>query len=99
VSNTFFPFYTKLTPPYKKSKPPKIRADDVVTVVFSKQFEVTNTFSVSPKEMVQVYVGSLTASGIVTGYIETNMQQFECCVYFPAHHVRQVVKRGMHWKK
>lgn len=53
VSNTMYPFHAILKPPYKKSKPPKFRADDVVMVVVSKELKLSETLTIAPKDMVQ----------------------------------------------
>lgn len=44
-----------------------------------------------------MYVVSLTSAGMATGLVETNKNvNF---AYFPIHHARRLVKRGVNWKK
>ena len=85
-----YPFYEKLKPPYSLNPAPKVRASDIVEVVMSVCLKYSDEFTIPCNSEMQVYVISLTSSGIVTGFFQTTKDD-RYWVYFPVHCVRRIV--------
>lgn len=92
-----YPFYSSLKSPYTESPPPKVRSGDIIEVMTRSKMEIFG-FAVDDGTPFQVHVASLTSAGIATGLVETN-KQVALFVYFPIHHAKKLVKRGVNWKK
>jgi hypothetical protein len=50
---TMYPFHAELVPPYTLSMAPKFRADDVVTIITSKQLTLSDKLSIEPGVLIK----------------------------------------------
>jgi hypothetical protein len=50
---TMYPFHAELVPPYTESMAPKVRADDVVTIITNKEFKLSEKLSIEPGELIK----------------------------------------------